>query len=81
MADEARTPDDLAIKKDLGATVRLIAAGVLVLITIALVLVNRGDVRIGWVFGNATTPLALALVITFILGLAVGWLAGFRRRR
>lgn len=80
MADDAKNPHELKDQRALGQQVRLIAVIVLVLITIALVLDNRFDVRIGWVFGDTTSPLALVLIVTFILGLAVGWL-GARRGR
>lgn len=79
--EEPALAQDLARGQDLGRQVRLIAAVVLVLVTVALVLDNRGDVRLGWVFGDTTTPLALVIAITFVLGLAVGWLGSHRRRR
>jgi uncharacterized integral membrane protein len=80
MADDARNPPESRTPQDLGRTLRLIAAAVLVLITVGLVLDNRRDVRIGWVLGDVTTPLAFALILTFLLGLVVGWLGAHRRR-
>ena len=81
MADDVKQPKKLSDSKNLGRDFRLGAAVILVVITIALVLDNRDDVRVGWLLGDFTAPLALALAITFLLGIAVGWLGGHLRRR
>jgi len=74
-AEESTAPSDR------GRTVRLVALAVLVLITLALAIDNRQDVTIGWVVGESTAPLALALAVTFLLGLGVGWLGALHRNR
>lgn len=81
MADDVNHPKKLSDSRNLGRDFRLGAAVILVVITIALVLDNRNDVRIGWVLGHFTAPLALTLVVTFLLGIVVGWLGSYMRRR
>ena len=73
--------DDGAPQLGAGQTTRLVALGALVLVAAGLAFDNRGDVTIGWIVGDRTTPLALALAVTFLLGLAVGWLGRGHRRR
>jgi uncharacterized integral membrane protein len=54
---------------------------VLLVIVVALVVDNRDDVRIGYVFGDVRIPLALVIVLSLLVGVAVGWLFGRRGRR
>ncbi len=78
-ADAART-EGVEASEGRRQVLHLVVLAVLVVLTLALVLDNRQEVTVGWVVGEADAPLALALVVTFVLGLAVGWL-GVRRRR
>ncbi len=80
MADDIKYPEEISSSRNLGRDLRLGIAVVLVLITIGLVLDNRGDVRVGWVLGDFTAPLALAIVVAFVLGIVVGWLGSLGRR-
>lgn len=60
---------------------RLIAIAVLVAVTVALVLDNTHDVAVDYVVGSTDAPLITVLVVTWLLGLAIGWLGGRRGRR
>jgi uncharacterized integral membrane protein len=64
-------------------TRRLMRLLVVLLILGALVAVavdNRDDVRIGYVFGDATGPIWLVITCAAIAGLVIGWLLAHRSR-
>ena len=81
MADDGNRREEATASGRSGPSLRLIALAVLVAITAALALDNRHDVTIGWVVGDSTAPLALALAVVFLLGLAVGWIGARHRAR
>jgi uncharacterized integral membrane protein len=64
-----------------GHTARLILAGALLVILIALIADNTDDTRVGYVFGHATAPLFVVLLIAAVLGALIGWLLLHRRHR
>ncbi|HEY3671257.1 MAG TPA: LapA family protein [Acidimicrobiia bacterium] len=74
---EGRPPHE----RDTRRTVRTVLGVVLLVIVVALVVDNRDDVRIGYVFGDVRIPLALVIVLSLLVGVAVGWLFGRRGRR
>lgn len=41
-------------------------------LTLAMVLVNLGDVRVSYLFGTASLPLAVVLVIVLVVGVILG---------
>lgn len=86
MADESKhvkepPPAGSPATRGLGQRLHLIAMAVLVAFIAALAIDNRQDVDIGWVAGDSSAPLALALVVAFLLGLGVGWLGARHKRR
>ncbi len=75
MADEAGG------RKGIVVTPRLAVGGVLAVIGLAFVLLNRDDVHIDFGVVDATIPLWIALLLTFLLGLAAGVLVMGGRSR
>ncbi len=67
-----------AHERDTRRTVRTVLGAVLLVIVVALVVDNRDDTRIGYVFGDVRIPLALVIVLSLLVGAAVGWLFGRR---
>lgn len=51
-----------------GRAIYVIVAAVLAAATVALVLDNRHDVTLGWLFGEGELPVAVALVVAALLG-------------
>lgn len=58
---------------------RLAGIAALVAVVIGLVLDNTDDVEIGWVLGESNAPLVVLLLVVWVAGVAIGWLAGRRR--
>ena len=77
MADD----DAEAPKPERRDQARLIGAVVLVAVIAALGIDNSGEVKIGYVLGDAHVRLIWLLLITAVLGAGVGWLAARRRHR
>jgi uncharacterized integral membrane protein len=61
--------------------VRLVLAVVLIVAFIAVVVDNRDETRIGYVFGEARAPLVVVLLIAGVVGAAIGWLVLHRPSR
>jgi uncharacterized integral membrane protein len=75
--DETTSPDErFEARIRRRQTFRLLAIAALALVAAALALDNLQDVTIGWVVGDTDAPLVIVLVVAFVLGLALGWLAG-----
>lgn len=60
---------------------RLIAVGVIAILAVILVLQNTDSVETRILFASVTMPRAVLLSITFLLGVVVGLLAAFLRKR
>lgn len=58
-----------------------VVAAIIVILLIAFVVDNTNNVRVGFVFFHSEVALIWVLVITALLGLAVGVLLGRRSRR
>jgi len=63
-----------------GQTVRLVVIALIVIALVAVALDNRDDVRVGYVFGDASAPIWIVLVAAGIGGLIIGWLLRHRSR-
>lgn len=61
--------------------VRLIVVGVLALLSLVLVLQNRDTVDTKIFFATISMPRAVLLAVTFLLGVIVGLLVPFLRKR
>jgi uncharacterized integral membrane protein len=55
-------------------TARIVVGVVLLAAAVAVIVDNRRDTRIGYVFGDVTAPLILVLIVTAVVGAAIGWL-------
>jgi uncharacterized integral membrane protein len=62
-------------------TARVVVGVILLVILVAFVVDNRRTTRIGYVFGHANTPLFVMLLVTALIGAAIGWLVAVVRQR
>ena len=63
------------------AQIARIAVGVVLLaVGIAVIVDNRRDTRIGYVFGDVEAPLIVVLLLTAVVGALIGWLLLHRPR-
>ena len=60
---------------------RLIAGGLIALLLVIFILINRDEVDVEFAVATVTMSLWLIIAITTLLGLAVGWLLASRRAR
>ncbi len=60
---------------------RIVVAVVLIAVITAVAIDNRDDTRIGYVFGDVNAPLFVLLIISAIVGAAIGWLLLHRPHR
>ncbi len=59
---------------------RQVVAGLITLLLLVLVAQNTNRTRVDVFFVHATLPLWLVVAVVALLGFAVGWLTGRRRR-
>jgi len=63
------------------AQIARIAVGVILLAAVVAVVVdNRRDTRIGYVFGDVEAPLIVVLLLAAVAGALIGWLLLHRSR-
>jgi uncharacterized integral membrane protein len=62
-------------------TVRMVAAIVLGGLVIAFAVLNRKKVSVNWILGTWSTPLIIVIAITFLLGVAAGFLVRGRHAK
>jgi len=62
-----------------GHTVRVAFGVALLVIAVAVMVDNRGNTRVGYVFGDVRAPLILVVAIAALFGAALGWLLLHRR--
>jgi uncharacterized integral membrane protein len=55
-------------------TARMVAAIVVGGLVVAFAVLNRKKVSVNWILGTWSTPLIIVIAITFLLGLAAGFL-------
>jgi uncharacterized integral membrane protein len=65
---------------DVGRALRWFFAAVVAAIVIAVGVDNRDKVRVGYVIGDAETPMWLVLIGAAIAGVIIGWLIKHRPR-
>jgi len=68
-------------RRDVGRIVRLVLVLAIVLALVLVAMDNRDDVRLGYVFGDASAPVWIVLVASAIAGVFIGWLLRHRPRR
>jgi uncharacterized integral membrane protein len=60
---------------------RLLYGLVIGAIVAVFAVLNLDEVEVNWVFGTAQTPLIIVIAVSFLLGVATGWIASAGRRR
>jgi len=82
---DTRSDDAEYIERKEGRSItEIFRAIVVVALLVGLVLValdNRDEVRVGYVFGDASAPIWIVLVASAIAGVVIGWLIRHRPRR
>jgi uncharacterized integral membrane protein len=68
-------------RRDARRLIRIVAVLLILAALVAVALDNRDDVRIGYVFGDASGPIWLVITCAAIAGLLIGWLLSHRSRR
>lgn len=79
-----RDVDDISAavhRRDARRAVRLIAILLILGALVAVAVDNREDVRIGYVFGDASGPIWLVITFAALAGVIIGWLLAHRSRR
>lgn len=79
-----RDVDDISAavhRRDARRAVRLIAILLILGALVAVAVDNREDVRIGYVFGDASGPIWLVITLAALAGVIIGWLLAHRSRR
>ena len=77
---ERGAPDGWVERRD-GPSVKLIVAGVIVLLLVVFLLQNAETTKIRFLFLDGTYPLWSLLVVGAALGFAAGWLVAAARGR
>ncbi len=60
---------------------RRIAALVVGVLIVLFAVVNTDDVKVNWIVASSTTPLIIVIAVSFVLGLAGGYLLRGRRAK
>ncbi len=68
-------------KADRSERNRRIAALVVGVLIIVFAVVNTDKVKVSWIVASTTTPLIVVIVVSFVLGLAGGYLLRGRRAK
>ena len=80
MTDHSETGHH-AVTHDVGRTIRFVIIAALIALLVMTALDNTNEVRLGYVFGDATAPIWLAIAAAAVAGLVIGWAARHRPRR
>ena len=67
-------------RRDVRRIIRFVIIVAVAVAIVAIALDNRHDVRLDYVFGDASAPLWLVIVVAVAVGMLFGWLLRFRRR-
>ena len=68
-------------RRSVGQTIRLVVVVALLVGLVLVALDNRDNVRVGYVFGDASAPIWIVLVLSAIAGVVIGWLIRHRPHR
>ena len=84
MADESpersRVGGDAVVHEDRSISPKQVATAALVVVVVLFALLNLQGVSMNWVVGTTHTPLIVVVAVCSLIGLAVGFLIGRRRR-
>jgi uncharacterized integral membrane protein len=69
------------VARDVGRTIRFVVIAALIALIVLTALDNTNEVRLGYVFGDATAPVWLAIAAAAVAGSVIGWVATHRPRR
>jgi uncharacterized integral membrane protein len=78
--DDVKEISSAVHRRDARRLFRLIAIGLIIVAIVAVAADNRDDVRIGYVFGDASGPIWMVIAIAAVAGLVIGWLIAHRPR-
>jgi uncharacterized integral membrane protein len=82
---DTRTDDvEYVERKEHRSVAEIVRSIVVLALLVGLVLValdNRDDVRVGYIFGDASAPIWIVLVASAIAGVVIGWLIKHRPHR
>ena len=67
--------------RSVGQTIRLVVVVALLVGLVLVALDNTDDVRVGYVFGDASAPIWIVLVAAAAAGIVIGWLFKHLRHR
>ena len=76
--DPAVKTADPAARRERNRRIAALAVGVLIVV---FALVNLDDVRVNWIVTATATPLIVVIAVSFVLGVAGGYLLRGRRGR
>ena len=68
-------------RRDLARVIRVIVIVAIVAAFVVVALDNREDMRLGYVFGDVSSPVWLVILGAGVVGMLVGWLIRHRPRR
>jgi uncharacterized integral membrane protein len=68
-------------RRDRRNLTQLIVGGIIVVVVLAFVFSNTRTVKVGYVVGDHETRLIYVLIVTFVIGIILGWLIGRHTRR
>jgi uncharacterized integral membrane protein len=69
MADGGRSPDT-----GRNINFKLVALGAVGALLLLFALVNTHEVGVDWIFDTVSVPMILVIVVSALLGFAIGWL-------
>jgi uncharacterized integral membrane protein len=62
-------------------TLRVVVGVVLLVVLVAVVVDNKDDTRIGYVFGDVEAPLFVVVIVAAVLGALLAWVVSHWPRR
>ncbi|HEX4034411.1 MAG TPA: LapA family protein [Solirubrobacteraceae bacterium] len=70
----------LATRKGRSVTPKQTVSGVFIVVVVLFALLNLQDVTMHWIVGTTHTPLIIVVALSAVIGAAVGFVAGQRKR-
>jgi uncharacterized integral membrane protein len=80
--NENQAPTNQKVSRtDRTRTARVVIGVLLLVVLVAVVVDNKDDTQVGYVFGDFEAPLFVVVIVAAIIGALVGWLILHRPRR